>query len=127
MTTKEDPVALREAVEAQAQALVEGDLAMFASYALPQALLSMYRSPVRERIRSFEMLHVEIEGELGKSDVAYRGASRFVLRSSWLITDAGWKASAIDVSEEPNPESFLRRVTGFGRSATPVPQREDLS
>ena len=118
---------LRAAVEAQARALVEGDLAGFASYALPEALTDMYRSPVAGTLRSYEMLRVEIGAGRGHGEVRFCGSTDFVLRSSWVLTTEGWRAATLEVPEELVREGLLGRMLGFGRRPAPAPRREDLS
>lgn len=118
---------LLEAVEAQAGAFVAGDIAGFASYALPEALSSVYRSRVPGTIRSYEILSIDAADGQGRSEVRFRGARDFVLRASWVHTAEGWRAATLEMPDGAAREGFLRRALRFGRPAPQVAQREDLS
>jgi hypothetical protein len=128
VTGEEDVDPLRAAVEAQAAALVDDDVACFASYGLPEALAQMYRSPVKGALRSYEVLSVEVADGRGHSEVRFRGSPDVVLRTSWVYTTEGWRAATLEVRDEPAGEGLLDRLFGFGRRRKPdLPQREDLS
>ena len=122
---------LRQAVEAQADARVRGDLAAFAVHTTPQALLRLHRSGVGPRdttVRSFELLRVEETGDSGRSDVLYKGGGSYVLRTGWERRDNLWKAIMIEMPPELMSVPWWRRVLGAGRrKPEPGEDRRDLS
>jgi hypothetical protein len=119
---------LRAAVEAQAAALVDGDIAEFASYALTGALPRLYRSRAAGSPRSYEVIQVQVGAGRGHSEVRFRASPDFVLRSSWVETAEGWRAETFEAPEVSGRTSLLGRMLGFGRPKTwEAPQREDLS
>lgn len=122
-----DRETLREAVEAQARALVEGDLATFASFATPQALPPMYRAQRSGPARSYDIVDLEAAEGLGRSAVRFRGASSYVMRADWQRTSSGWKAVAFNIPPESARASWWRRVLRIGPDAQQHARREDLS
>ncbi len=118
---------LREAVEAQAAALVQGDLAAFASYAAPQALPLMYRTPSPTRVRAYNILDIDTVDDHGRSEVQFRGRWSYLMRGAWQRTDRGWKAVALDIPPESMRTSLWRRLLLKSDTREPVPPREDLS
>jgi hypothetical protein len=122
-----DDQTLREVVEAQAKALVAGDLASFASYAMPQALPLLYRSRSPERARRYDIVDVDAGDEQGRSEVRFRGTWSYVMRGSWERTDAGWKAVALDIPPDSMRTALWRRLLLRSANPAPIPQREDLS
>jgi hypothetical protein len=122
---------LRQAVEAQADARVRGDLAAFAVHTTPQALLRLHRSgfgPRDAAARSFEVLEIEENGDSGRSDVQYRGGGTYVLRTGWERRDGVWKAIMIDMPPELVAVPWWKRLLGIGgRKGQPGPERRDLS
>ncbi len=121
-----DEETLREAVEAQARALVAGDLATFASYAEARALPRLYRAPRSHRARTFDIVDIDAADEHGRSEVRFHGGSSYVLRGSWLRTNAGWKAVAMEIPGESVRGAWWRRLLGRGAGER-LPDREDLS
>jgi hypothetical protein len=136
-----DGQTLREVVEAQAKALVAGDLASFASYAMPQALPLLYRNRSPIPARAFDILDVDMldrdikdgvdmrggPGAQGRSEVRFRGTWSYVMRGSWERTDAGWKAVALDIPPASMRTALWRRLLLRSANPAPIPQREDLS
>ena len=128
----EDVDSLREAVEAQAQAHVTGDIATFASYVTPQALLRLHRQgePLRagRGVKKYEILDISANGSLGNSDVEYSGAGSYVLRTRWERPDGLWRAVMVEMPPELSRGPWWRRVLRMERNTgtTPVSDRRDL-
>ncbi|MBI5288984.1 MAG: hypothetical protein HY873_08420 [Chloroflexi bacterium] len=123
-----DRETLREAVEAQARALVAGDLATFASFATPQALPPMYRAPRAGSASSYDIVDIEAAGDgQGRSAVRFRGPSSYVMRADWQRTSSGWKAVALEIPPEAVRASWWRRMLRLGPDTQPAARREDLS
>jgi len=128
----EDEESLRQAVEAQARARVAGDIATFASYVTPQALLRLHRQGATLRagpgIRRYEVVDITVQGGAGSSDVRYIGGGSYVLRTRWERPDGLWKAVMVEMPPESVRGSWWRRLLGMERAGTPsVPERRDLS
>ena len=127
-----DVGSLREAVEAQARARVDDDIATFASYVTPQALLRLHRQgePLRagRGIRKYEILDISASGSVGNSDVEYSGAGSYVLRTRWERRDGLWKAVMIEMPPGLSRGSWWRSMLGLerGGGTPPVPDRRDL-
>jgi hypothetical protein len=115
----EDEEALRQAVEEQAQARVAGDIAKFASYITPQALLRLHRQgePLRagRGVKRYEILDITIRGAVGDSDVRYDGAGSYVLRTRWERPDGLWRAVMVEMPPELSRGPLWRRVLGLDR------------
>ena len=122
----EDEASLREAVEAQAEALVAGDLATFASYATPGALTQFYRTPAVSRARSFEIGGVDAGQAPARSVVSFRGGTPFDVVGSWERTPTGWKAISMTIPRDTASGSWWRKFVP-GKSPAELPAREDLS
>jgi hypothetical protein len=118
---------LREAVEAQAQALVAGDLAAFASFARPEALPLLYRTRSPERAHRYDIVDVDAGDEQGRSEVRFRGTWTYVLRGVWERADAGWRAAALEIPPDSMRTALWRRLLLRSANPAPIPQREDLS
>ena len=127
-----DEDSLREAVEAQAQARVAGDIATFASYVTPQALLRMHRlgEPLRagQGTWRYEVLDITMTGVAGNSDVRYTGSGSYVLRTRWERPDGLWRAVMVEMPPELARGSWWRRVLRLERGSGQPPgaERRDL-
>lgn len=128
----EDEESLRQAVEAQARARVAGDIATFASYVTPQALLRLHRQGATLRagpgIRRYEVLDITVQNGAGSSDVRYSGGGSYVLRTRWERPGGLWKAIMVEMPPESVRGSWWRRLLRMERAGAPsVPERRDLS
>lgn len=121
----DDDQSLRTAVEAQARALVRGDLAAFGSYAMPEALGRLYRSQRLRGIRTFELTQVEENGERGMSVVRLTGPSTCELHGAWEFVEGRWKAVALDIPVDAVRAPLWRRL--FRREKPSHPAREELA
>lgn len=83
---------LRAAVEAQARARLERDLATFASYMTPQALVQLHGSSADGGLRGFEVVEVSEDGAFGSSVVAYAGSRPHSLLQRWERNAGSWRA-----------------------------------
>jgi hypothetical protein len=118
---------LRDAVEAQARARVKHDLAAFASYMTPQAIVQLGRQPaVPRRSRSFEVVSVSEDGADGMAEVRFSGGGAYVLRTRWKQIDGRWKAVEAEIPAASIRVPWWRRIVGGGRPG-PSPERRDLS
>lgn len=106
---------LRDAVEAQAKAHVAGDIATFASFLTPQALLQLRELDGGDRPRAFRVVEVEEQEERGVSDVEYRGRTTYVLRQRWQRDGDTWRSVEARRPAESVRVPFWRRL--FGRAA----------
>ena len=128
----DDVEGLRQAVEMQARAHVAGDIATFASYMTPQALLQLHRQGETLRagsgIRRYEVLDVLVHGSAGSSDVRYYGSRGYLLRTHWERPGGLWKAVVVQMPLESISGPWWRRVLRLGRSGArgPVAERRDL-
>ena len=128
----DDVDSLREAVEAQARARMDGDIATFASYVTPQALMRLHRQgePLRagRGIRKYVILDISAGEAVGTSDVEYSGAGSYVLRTRWERPDGLWKAVMIEMPPGLSRGPWWRRVLGLERGSRPPPvsDRRDL-
>ncbi len=127
-----DEDSLREAVEAQAQARISGDIATFASYVTPQALLRLHRQggPLRagQGTWRYEILDITQNADTGSSDVRYTGSGSYVLRTRWERPDGLWRAVMVEMPAEHSRGSWWRRVLHLERGSgqPPVAERRDL-
>jgi hypothetical protein len=127
-----DDGSLREAVEAQAKAHVKGDIATFASYMTPQALLRMHRQGEQLRVGRgswrYEILDISEAANAGTSDVRYSGTGNYVLRTRWERPESLWRAVMVEMPPElvrgPWWRRMLRLERGSGRPSEA--QRRDL-
>ena len=128
----EDEDSLREAVEAQAQARITGDIATFASYVTPQALLRLHRQggPLRagQGTWRYEILDITASGDTGCSHVRYKGSGSYVLRTRWERPDGLWRAVMVEMPPELSRDSWWRRVLRLERGSAqpPAAERRDL-
>ena len=123
---------MRETVEAQAQARVEGDTAAFASYMTPQAVLQLggngLGAPALPRARRYDIIDITETGDGGTALVRYAGRGvRYEVRSSWRLTDGLWRAVEAEVPPGSVQASWWRRLFGGAPSAPGPAQRKDLS
>jgi hypothetical protein len=124
---------LRHAVEAQAQARIDGDLSTFASYMTPQSLLRLHRAGAGPRAasgRSYEVIDLQVNGDVGYSDVRYSGRGSYVLRTRWERRDGLWKAVVVEVPKDGIKMAFWKRVLtlAVGRDDDRLfAERRDLS
>jgi hypothetical protein len=123
---------LREAISAQAHARVAGDIATFASFMTPQALLRLHRQgePLRagHGVKRYNILDITERGDAAMSDVRYEGAGSYVLRTRWERPDGLWKAVMVEMPADLRRAPWWRRLLGLGRAgADPAPtERRDL-
>ena len=128
----DDVDSLREAVETQARARVEGDIATFASYMTPQALMRLHRQgePLRagSGMRRYEILDISAGEMIGNSDVRYSVSGSYVLRTRWERPDGLWKAVMVEMPPELSRGPWWRRVLRLERSGgrRSAPDRRDL-
>jgi hypothetical protein len=115
---------LRNVVEAQARALIEGDMATFASYAAPSALPALYRRPRPESARGFQIVDVSDDGTHGHSEVRFGAADNYTMRGVWQRSPAGWKAISFDIPPIRPRAPWWKSLF---RARAPHPEREDLS
>ena len=102
---------LKQAVEAQARARVDGDATGFASFCTPQALAS-FRAMPESRPRGFELLALVASGATGSSDVLYRGRGTHVLAQRWQVVDGVW--TTVDITRLPAPaQSLWERISAM--------------
>jgi hypothetical protein len=127
-----DDDSLRQAVEAQAQARVVGDIAKFASYMTPQALMRLHRQgePLRggKGIANYEVLDITMIGLAGSSDVQYSGSGSYVLRTRWERPDGLWRAVMVEMPPDSVRGPWWRRVLHLERRAEgpSTAERRDL-
>lgn len=123
---------LRDAVEAQAQARIDGDIAAFASYVTPQALLRLHRQgePLRAGQGSwkYDVLDITATGGTGTSDVRYKGSGSYVLRTRWERRDGLWRAVMVEMPPELSRGPWWRRLLRLERRSgrPPAAKRRDL-
>jgi len=122
----DDVEGLKQAVDAQARALVIGDLALFAAYATPAALAQFYRAPKFGKARRYELEDLRADGAAATSVVRFRGRAGYELHAAWEQTATGWKATALSVPAQPGSGTWWRRILARGTSGG-HPEREDLS
>lgn len=122
----DDVEGLKQAVDAQARALVIGDLALFAAYATPAALTRFYRARKIGRARRFELEELHAEGSAARSVVRFRGGAGYEVHTMWERTANGWKATALSVPMQPASGTWWRRMLGRA-TVGGSPEREDLS
>jgi hypothetical protein len=102
---------LRQAVEAQARARVDGDATGFSSFCTPQALAS-FRAMPGSRPRGFDVLALVASGATGSSDVLYRGRGTHVLAQRWQVLDGVW--TTVDIKRLAAPrQSLWQRISAM--------------
>ncbi len=125
-----DEASLRQAVEEQAQARVDGDFAKFASYMTPQAVLRMHRQgeSLRGRgSRRYEIIDLSVRGAVGDSAVRYSGTGSYVMRTRWECPDGHWKAVMVETPTDSIRTPWWRRMLRIGsRQDPPAAERRDL-
>jgi len=122
-----EALGLREAVEGQARARVKHDLAAFASYMTPQAIVQLGRQPAApRRSRSFAVVSVAEDGGEGAAEVRFSGGGAYLLRTRWQRIDGRWKVVDATIPAESIRAPWWRRIFGGGRPEA-VPERRDLS
>ncbi len=123
---------LQAAVEAQAKARVAGDLATFASYVMPQALVSLHRIShgprASERASAFTIIDVTEDGDRGVSVVVYRGGGSYEVRSVWERIDEHWKVVDASIPRGSVRAPWWKRMLGMGGgdAANDAAARRDL-
>jgi len=123
---------VRRLVEAQAQARVSDDLAAFASYMTPQAVLQLGGNGAGPRplprARRFSILDITRQGDAVGAVVRFRGiGASYELRTTWQRIDGAWKATDASVPAESVRVSWWRRLLGAGTEPPARPARRDLS
>jgi hypothetical protein len=123
---------VRQLVEAQARARVADDVAAFASYLTPQALLQLGGNgagPARlPRPRRFDVLDVAPHGDAIVAAVRFGGGGvSYELRTTWQRIDAVWKAVDASVPAGSVRVAWWRRLLGRGAGTLEPPARRDLS
>ena len=127
-----DEASLRQAVEEQAQARVDGDFAKFASYMTPQALLRLHRQgePLRagEASGAMRLSTIRAGPGTGDSDVRYSGSGSYVLRTRWERPDGLWKAVMVEMPADSIRSSVVAPDAPAGARAQdpPAAERRDL-
>lgn len=123
---------VRQLVEAQARARVVGDVATFASYMTPRALVQLGANGVGPRTlprpRRFEILDISEQDGSIIASVRFRGGGvAYELRTTWRRVDGTWKA--VDATMPPGSVrvSWWRRVFGRAAESPDRPARRDLS
>ena len=123
---------VRRLVEAQARARVADDVAGFASYMTPQAVLQLGGNGTGPlplpRPRRFEVLEITPQGGGVAASVRFRGSGvTYELRTTWQVVDGAWKAVDAGIPAGSVRVAWWRRLLG-GRPETPArPARRDLS
>jgi hypothetical protein len=101
---------LRDAVEAHASALVLGDIARFASYMTPQALVQM-GAEGGTRFKRYQVTFVAEDGPIGTSTVIFRGGVVLHLSARWERAGDAWRIVAVERVTEPS-RAWWRRKAG---------------
>lgn len=127
----DDEEALQQAVEDQARAHVAGDVAKFASYVTPQALLRLHRQgePLRggRGVKRYEVLDITCGGEVAGTDVRYSGAGSYVLRTRWERREGLWKAVMVETPPGLRRRPWWQRLLRGERHRDSSPsERRDL-
>ncbi len=123
---------MRRAVEALAEARVRDDVAAFASYMTPQAVLQLggngMGAPALPRPGKFEVIDITGEGGGGSASVRFSGRGvSYELRTRWQLVDGMWKAVEAEVPAASVRTSWWRRLFRGSPSAPPKVERRDLS
>lgn len=109
---------LRDAVEAQAQAWVGGDLATFASYTTPRVVLNLRDSDMRGAT-GYHLLDLDATETTGTSKVHYTGQSEFVLEQRWQRIDGLWKVVHVELLGAPSTPWWRKLLRRRARPAAP--------
>ncbi len=123
---------VRELVEAQARARIADDLAAFASYMTPQAVLQLGGNGAGPRPlprpRRFDVLDITPQGDAIAAVVRFRGGGvAYEFRTTWQRIDGVWKAVDAIVPAASVRVSWWRRLFGGGAESPGRPARRDLS
>jgi hypothetical protein len=123
---------MRETVEAHAQARVDGDLAAFASYMTPQAVLQLggngMGAPALPRARTYVVIDITESGDSRAALVRYVGLGvRYDMRTAWRIDGGLWRAVEAEIPPGSVRASWWRRLLGGAPPIPPPVQRKDLS
>jgi hypothetical protein len=124
---------LRQAAEAHARARVRRDLAAYAAYMTPQALVAFHRigdGPLAGTPRAYRIQAVRSSGfDRGDVDVKFGDArsGSYVVRSSWERRDGLWKVVSAAILPGSMRQSWWRRALRLGKAtASPAAERRDL-
>jgi len=90
---------LRESVDRHVAAFVRGDIATFASYMTPRALVQLQRVAAG-RLRSHAVLAVSDDGATGTSRVRLAQRRPLVLTERWERVDARWRVVVAECAPE---------------------------
>jgi hypothetical protein len=115
---------LREAVESQASAHVGGDIATFASYMTPQALLDL-RGNGFGRPRRYEVVGADDQGETGTTAVRYWASGSYVVRQQWERRDGAWRTVSAETPADEIKRPFWHRL--LRRGTDQAPERSELA
>lgn len=123
---------VRRLVEEQARARVADDVAAFASFMTPQAVLQLGGNgggprPL-PRPRRFDVLDITPQGDAHAAAVRFRGAGvSYELRTTWQLVDGVWKAVDARIPADSVRVAWWRRLFGGGTRPPARPARRDLS
>ena len=123
---------VQKLVEAQARARVAGDVAAFASFMTPQAVLQLGGNGAGPRPlprpRRFDVLDITPQGDALAAAVRFRGAGvSYDLRTTWKLIDGVWKAVDASIPSGSVRVSWWRRLFGSTAASPAPPARRDLS
>ncbi len=123
---------VRQLVEAQARARVADDVAAFASYMTPQAVLQLGGNGAGARPlprpRRFDVLEITPHDDAVGAAVRYRGGGvSYELRTTWQLVDGVWKAVDASIPAGTVRVAWWRRLFGGRAEAPAKPARRDLS
>jgi hypothetical protein len=117
---------LRAAVEAQATAYVQGDMAAFASFMAPSAVLGLREDEGHRRPspRRYRVVAVGLDGDDGRAEVEYSGrGGRFTLAGRWRREGGVWRC--VEAAPEGVRHAWWARMTrGLRRPERPAERRE---
>jgi hypothetical protein len=122
---------LRATVEQQASRRAAGDVAAFASFMTPQALVQLRNggapAAVDGSVKRYVLQEVIEDGDRGVSRVTFSGTGvRYDIIQSWELQDGLWKAVEARRPPETVRLAWWRRLLGvFGRREPPA-ERKDL-
>ncbi len=117
---------LRETVEAHAQARIDHDLARFASYMTPQALVILNRQSagVPQSPSRFSVIDLTTNEERGRGAVRFDGGGSYVMESEWQRVGAGWTIVRADIDHASIRFPWWHRLMRRRRAPLPVERKE---